>query len=272
MDIESVVTELIPNTAVYLQLARFFIIFIFGVFFTRAVLLPVLSYILSKRDAGKETRHSLWNLASLIGYFFSLTVALQAGNFGSLLTIIGAVAGALTVAVGFGMRDQVSNIVAGFFVYLYNPFLVGDYIKSEEAEGVVEEITFTSTTLTGSSSQKIMVPNSQLMMKEMKNYTRDSQTKASIRVRLPTEHLKEGTEQLKRIAQERSEILDSPEPETFYSETDGAVFAELHYWLAGSAQSKQIKSDILEEFTQQAVEAGLFEDKNTSDTTANESA
>lgn len=259
------VTELIPDAGVYFQLARFFIVLLIGLVLTQAILLPVLSRLLKKRDAKKKTRQSVMNLANVIGFFISFTVALQAGNFGTLVTIIGAVAAALTVAIGFGMRDQVSNIVAGFLIYLYNPFLVGDYIKSEDAEGVVEEITLVSTTLTGSSSQKVVVPNSQLMIEELKNYTQDSQTKGSIRVTLPNERLKDGAELLKQIANRRDGILESPEPDIFYSETEGAVYAELHYWLATSRQSKQVKSDILEEFNQQAVTAGLFDDENVND-------
>jgi len=254
------VSELLPNAGVYLQLARFVVVLLVGLVLTRAVLRPALSRLLRTRDAEKETRQSVVNLANVIGFFFSFTVALQAGNFGTLVTIIGAVAAALTVAIGFGMRDQVSNIVAGFLIYLYTPFLVGDYIESEDAEGVVEGITLVSTTLTGSASQKVVVPNSQLLMEELKNYTHDSQTKGSIRVTLPNHRLQEGAELLERIASRQAGVLETPEPDIFYGEREGTVYAELHYWLESSRHSKQVKSDILEEFNRQAVAAGLFDD------------
>lgn len=262
---ETLVSDLIPNTAIYLQLARFFIVLVIGLALTRAILLPAVSYLLRRRSAKKETHQSVENLASVVGVFFSFTVALQAGNFGNLVTIIGAVAAALTVAIGFGMRDQVSNVVAGFFIYLNNPFLVGDYIETEETEGVVEEITFLSTTLKGSSSQKIVVPNSQLTMEEMKNYTQDSKTKASINIELSNETLKEGTELLRRIAAQNEEVSDNPDPAIVYSDTGGTVTAELQYWLESSRKSKQVKSNILEEFNEKAVERDLFVDETPDD-------
>ena len=164
---------------------------------------------------------------------------------------------ALVVAMGFGMRDQISNIVAGFLIYGSNPFIVGDYIKSQTAEGVVESIDLVSTTLSGSSSQKIVVPNAQLTTEELRNYTKASRTKASIRVTLPLEQLVEGTELLKDLVDKRSEVLDDPAPDIFYSETDGEVYAEIHFSLETSRNAKEIKSDILEDFTRQMVEAGL---------------
>lgn len=254
---ETLVNDLIPNPSVYLRVVRFLAILIIGIVLIRAVLIPVTRRVLRKREAGTEAIHSVLSLTSVIGYFLSFTIALQAANFGSIVTILGAMAAAFVLAMGFGMRDQISNIVGGVLIYVSNPFIVGDYIKSQTAEGVVESINLVSTTLAGSSSQKIVVPNAQLTTEELKNYTKASRTKASIRVTLPLEQLAEGTELLKDIVDTRSEVLDDPAPDIFYSETDGEIYAELHFWLETSGTSKEIKSDILEEFTRRMVEAGL---------------
>lgn len=259
------VTDLIPNAGVYLQLFRFVVVLFVGLVLTRALLLPSISYLLKRRGARKETRQSVENLASVVGVFFSFTVALQAGNFGNLVTIIGAIAAALTVAIGFGMRDQVSNVVAGFFIYLNNPFLVGDYIKTEETEGVVDEIAFLSTTLEGRSSRKVVVPNSQLTTEEMKNYTQGSKTKASIDIELSNENLGEGTTLLREIAERNEAVLDSPAPDIFYNDAGRALTAEVQYWIGGSRRAKRVKSDILEEFNEKAIERDLFGDGTPDD-------
>ncbi|AKH97016.1 mechanosensitive ion channel family protein [Halanaeroarchaeum sulfurireducens] len=253
----TLVNDLLPNPSVYLRIIRFLAILIIGIILTRAAIVPVIRRVLRKREAGTETIHSVVSLTSVIGYFLSFTIALQAANFGSIVTILGAMTAALVVAMGFGMRDQISNIVAGFLIYGSNPFIVGDYIKSQTAEGVVESIDLVSTTLSGSSSQKIVVPNAQLTTEELRNYTKASRTKASIRVTLPLEQLVEGTELLKDLVDKRSEVLDDPAPDIFYSETDGEVYAEIHFSLETSRNAKEIKSDILEDFTRQMVEAGL---------------
>ncbi|AKH98368.1 mechanosensitive ion channel family protein [Halanaeroarchaeum sulfurireducens] len=188
----TLVNDLIPNPSVYLRVVRFLAILVIGIVLIRAVLIPVTRRVLRKREVGTEAINSVLSLTSVIGYFLSFTIALQAANFGSIVTILGAMAAAFVLAMGFGMRDQISNIVGGLLIYVSNPFIVGDYIKSQTAEGVVESINLVSTTLAGSSSQKIVVPNAQLTTEELKNYTKDSRTKASIRVTLPLEQLEEG--------------------------------------------------------------------------------
>lgn len=259
------VSNIIPNAGVYVQVLRFFVVLLLGLLFTRAVLVPGVSLLMRRRDVKVETQHTAENLSYVIGIFFSFTIALQAGNFGSLVTVIGAIAAAMTVAIGFGMRDQISNLVAGVFIFLNNPFLVGDYIKTEETEGVVEDISILSTTLTGSSSQTIIVPNSQLTMEEVKNYTRDWRTKASISVELPVEQLPAGTDLLREIAVGHEAVLDDPPPDVFYTDSEGVVSAELHYWLADSSQSKQVKSEILEAFTKDAVAQDMLGERDVAD-------
>lgn len=262
---QTLVNDIMPDPSVYLRLVRFLVILVIGIVLIRVVLIPVTRRVLQKREAGTETIHSVLSLTSVIGYFLSFTIALQAANFGSIVTILGALAASFVLAMGFGMRDQISNIVGGILIYLSNPFIVGDYIKSQTAEGVVESINLVSTTLTGSESQKIVVPNAQLTTEELKNYTKASRTKASIRVTLPLEQLEQGTELLKDIVDTRSEVLDDPTPDIFYSETDGEIYAELHFWLETSENSKEIKSDILEEFSRRMVEAGLTHITDTDD-------
>lgn len=252
------ISNIIPETGVYVQVIRFALVLLAGLAVTRGLLVPGVAHLVRRREPRKQTLQTAGNLTNVVGIFLSFTVALQAGNFGNLVTVIGAIAAALTVAIGFGMRDQISNLVAGFFIFLYNPFLVGDYIKTEETEGVVENITILSTTLTGNSSQEIIVPNSQLTMEEVKNYTASSQTKASISVELPIEHLQAGTDLLTEIADGHEAVLTTPEPDVFYTDTDRSVSAELHYWLGDSRASKRIKSEILEAFTARAVELDLL--------------
>lgn len=256
----TLLSDIIPDPTVYLQVLRFLIVLLIGLVATRFVLVPPIRYMLDRRESGPETRQTVVNLATIIGIFLSFTVALQAGNFGNLVTILGALAAALTFAIGFGMRDQISNIVAGFFIYLYNPFLVGDYIKTGVSEGVVTDITLLSTTLKGGSSQKIVVPNNQLTIEEMKNYTTDGTTKVSISLDIPYDRLQDGTELLLEIAEQHDRTLDDPSPEVHYTDSDRTIRAELHYWVQDSTASRPIKSEILDEFSARSVREGIFDE------------
>lgn len=252
-------SELLPDTSIYLQLARFVVVFAAGIVFTRAAVMPAIAVLLRRRGAAKTTRHSIVNIGGIVGFFLSFTVALQAGNFGNLVTVLGTVAAAMTVAIGFGMRDQISNLLAGLFIFLDSPFIKGEYIKTTETEGVVREISLRSTTLEGSSSQKVVVPNSQLTMEELKNYTRGSKTKCAVRIELPNEHIEEGTELLEELATQQPDVLTDPRPDTFYTDADGRIASEVHFWVSDPADVKPSKSTLLESFNRIASERGLFE-------------
>lgn len=263
MALENLVTPgLIPENGVYVQLARFLLVLTIGFLATRFGLLPLVTRLAGRRNSSKKARSQLRNIATIIGFFVSFTAALQAGEFGNLVTILGTVAAALTVAVGFGMRDEVGNIMAGVFIHLDNPFVKGDYIQVADEEGEVQDISLRATYLNGHSSEEIMIPNNKVSSNNVKNYTRGIKTKAAIRFRLPPDRVESVSELVERIAREDNEILDSPEPSTLYRRyEDDRLLFELRYWVRDSSDSKKIKSRVLQRFNREAVENGLFEEK-----------
>jgi small-conductance mechanosensitive channel len=255
-----ILENLLGNQQTLIQLGRFLLTLAIGAFLTRAVLMPLTRRLLFKRK-DEKTLHSIVNIAGIIGLFLSFTVALQAGNFGDLATIIGAIAAALTVAVGFGMRDQVGNIVSGIFIHFDNPFIKGDYIKVGEVEGVVKEISLRDTIINGQGSEKTVIPNSTLMNNPMKNYTRGRRTKTSIETKIDPKKLEEVSLLLREAAEENQKVLKKPGPETVYRKLeDGKMNTELHYWVKDPETSKQIKSQVLEKYNQKLKETGLLEE------------
>ena len=65
-------------------------------------------------------------------------------------------------ALGFALRDIVSNTLAGVLILLYKPFQRGDRISVAGAEGVVSEIDLRYTTLLVDEGTRVLVPNSTL--------------------------------------------------------------------------------------------------------------
>lgn len=253
--------NLLPNADVYLQLIRFFLILGAGVVLTRVLIMP-----LARRAAGargnKKAAHSFENISGMVSLFIVFTVALQAAQFGSLVTIIGAIAAAATVAVGFGMREQVGSLVGGIFIHLDNPFVKGDYVKVGEHEGVVQEIKLRATTLSGTSSEKVVVPNGMMTTVPVKNFTKGNRTKTSIQVKTAPEKAAEAEKLLLSIIQKRDEVWKKPEPKVLYRDfEDGKTVLEAQYWMTDSSDIKKAKSEVIKEFNQKAVKKGLLETK-----------
>ena len=98
-------------------------------------------------------------LASFLVVMVSLTVLSSLGvNIAPLL----AGAGVLGLAIGFGAKKLVSDILSGFFFLLDDAFRVGEYIQAGSIRGTVETITLRNVMLRHHLGMLQVVPYSDL--------------------------------------------------------------------------------------------------------------
>ena len=62
-------------------------------------------------------------------------------------------------ALGFALKDALSNTLAGILILIYQPFRRGDHIITSGFDGTVEQIDLRYTTLS-SAGDRILIPNS----------------------------------------------------------------------------------------------------------------
>lgn len=239
------IEDLLTGGEIYFQIARFFIALVIGMFLTKTLLVPLVGR-LTRRKADEKATQSLENLSWIIGVFVSFTIALQAAEFGNLVTVLGTLAAAVTVAVGFGMREQVSSLVAGVFIHTDNPFLKGDYIKVNDVEGVVGDIRMRTTILNGRENEKQVVPNHILTQNVVRNFTKGKKTKCKIQL---TEKLGIIDQVKQAIDQSVKEIdgkLDKPEPKVTIDELEeDKAKLTVSFWIKSSDNVKMMKQKFL---------------------------
>lgn len=85
------------------------------------------------------------------------------------------------VAFALMAQDTFSNLFGGVIIVLDRPFAIGDWIKTEEVEGVVEEITFRSTKIRTFSKAIATVPNSKMANNNIFNYSQREVMKVSFK-------------------------------------------------------------------------------------------
>jgi small conductance mechanosensitive channel len=251
--------NLLPGLDIYIQLARFTAIFIVGMVLTRAVIMPIVHRTASKRGKDKAAVHTYSNLAGIIGGFLSFAIALQAGQFGGLVTVLGTITAALTVAVGFGMRDQIGNLVSGFFIYADRPFLKGDYIGTGELKGRVKEIKLRHTVLESPTSEKVVVPNGKLTGEIMENYTKGNRVNVSVKFEEEVEKATTLGDIGMEVVNSSEKVLEKPEPQRFVRKIEeGKKEVEIGFWVKESLKPAEIKSEILEDVYSEAEKQGVF--------------
>lgn len=114
-----------------------------------------------------EARHVDPSLTALFGSIVrvSLLVFGAVTALGTLhidVTALVAGLGLTGFAVGFALKDIISNAISGVLLILYKPFHQGDQIAATGLEGTVVEINLRYTVLTTADQKKVFLPNSNL--------------------------------------------------------------------------------------------------------------
>jgi len=97
--------------------------------------------------------------SSITLLIFAFVTAL--GTLGINVSAIVAGLGLTGFALGFALKDTVSNLLSGVLILLYQPFKIGSAIKVSGYEGDVVSIDLRYTEL-NSEGNRILIPNSKL--------------------------------------------------------------------------------------------------------------
>ena len=106
------------------------------------------------------------NLTSLLSRTSSITLVIfgivtALGTLGVNVSALVAGLGLTGFALGFALKDTISNLLSGVLILLYRPFEIGNRIKISGYEGIVISIDLRYTEL-DSESNKVLIPNSKL--------------------------------------------------------------------------------------------------------------
>jgi small conductance mechanosensitive channel len=107
----------------------------------------------------KEVFNLIGRLVKGVLIVFGTMMAL--GKMGINVTAMVAGLGLTGFALGFALRDVLSNFLAGALILIYRPFKVSDRIIVTGLEGIVTDIDLRYTTLEA-EGKKILIPNSTL--------------------------------------------------------------------------------------------------------------
>ena len=153
-----------------LAVIKFFLIFIFGftiaIFYKRKIS-NAAGYL---KNSSPATKTMLANL----GYYFLviLTFVFALNSVGIDLSSLTILVGALSVGIGFGLQNIVSNFISGIILIFEKSIQVGNIIEiSDQFRGRVTQINMRSSVINTFDNIDIIIPNSTLMQNNVINLT-----------------------------------------------------------------------------------------------------
>ena len=138
----------------------------------------VVSGVLSRRITRIGSMHA--SLDDTLFVFFGnivryiilgFTTLFVLNTFGVQTTSIIAVIGAAGLAIGLALQGTLSNVAAGVMLILFRPLKNGDFVQVNDVLGTVKEITLNYTEIADIGNVKVVVPNSEVWGKTIKNYS-----------------------------------------------------------------------------------------------------
>lgn len=200
----------------------------------------------SKTEGDRTTEELISRLSYGAVWTLGAVVALgvMGLNFAALLGTLGLT----SVAIGFSLRDVLSNYISGVILLATRPFRIGDQIVINNYEGTVTQIQLRATTMQTYDGRLVYIPNQEVFQSSITNNTASPVRLSSVTVGI--DHTADLPDLFARIQQQMQQIegveLD-PEPIVLVRElTPSTVNLEAQFWVNSRKQSfLQVTSQVL---------------------------
>ena len=194
-------------------------------------------------DAG--VRNSIKTTVGYVGLGISALIGISAAGFN--LSNLALVAGALSLGIGFGLQNIVSNFVSGLILLAERPFKVGDWVEAGGVSGIVKKISVRATEVETFQRQSIIIPNSEFINAQVGNWThRNKLGRVDIPVGVSYEvDPRRVHDLLLEIGRDQPTVLRNPEPfVAFQNLADSTMNFELRVHVADISNAATLRNDI----------------------------
>lgn len=137
------------------------------------------------------------------------------------------------LTVGLALQDVMKNFVAGVILLVQQPFHVGESIGVKGFDGTITAIDLRATEMRASDGRLVILPNADVLVNPIINYSRTSQRQVELSLNLPLTcdpDIVRGI--LTEVGKDVVGFLNKPEPAVmFVNLTNSAMQLNFSFWV-----------------------------------------
>ncbi|MFZ1025878.1 MAG: mechanosensitive ion channel domain-containing protein [Limnoraphis robusta] len=141
--------------------------------------------------------------------------------------------GLTSVAIGFSLKDVLSNYISGVILLAARPFRINDQVVIKEFEGTITQIQLRGTTLKTYDGRLVYIPNQEVFQASIINNTASPRRRSSVIVGIDySEDLSTAQKIILNVLNNLSEVETNPAPDILVKElAPSTVNLEVRFWV-----------------------------------------
>ena len=172
-----------------------------------------------------------------------------------------AIAGGLSVGIGFGIKEIVSNFISGIWLLFEGSVRPGEILMINGDPCTVRNLRLRATQLRrGRDGAELLIPNQTFFTTEATSFTAtETSRRDSVVVGAAYDHDPDIiVELLKTIAKEHKKVLEYPPVNAFVIDfADSSINYKLCFWVANPLDSYEVGSDLRRTIWKQFEQKGI---------------
>ena len=163
----------------------------------------------------------------VVGFIIALGV--MGLNFGALLGALGLT----SVAIGFSLKDVLSNYISGVILLAARPFRINDQVVIKDYEGTITQIQLRATTLKTYDGRVVYIPNQEVFQASIINNTASARRRSFVTVGIDyEENIGDAIAVILNALSQIAEVETTPAPDVLVQELAAStVNLEIRFWV-----------------------------------------
>ena len=262
MPVGTTLETLLSRLVLALRSLVIFVVIMAGVYLPgRFVVVPLISQLADRANVDETIKLPLLKVAGAVFVLLGIYLAVPLSGLATTPTAVAAIGAGATIAIGFASRDILANLVSGTFIVLDPEFHIGDWIRWDGKEGIIEDISFRVTRVHTFDNELITVPNSELTASAVINPVAKDRLRITFEFGIGyDDDIDRAREILIEEAAENEDILDRPGAQARLIElANSYVGLRSQFWIADPARADflRIRSEYAQTVKERFDEEGI---------------